>query len=69
MDLRPACQSGTLRIPSFLRHNKDRMVDREFSGKDSIRKFKTRLMEMKQYPYVVKYLDGINWIDDIEETT
>ena len=44
------------------------MVGSRIFCKDSIRKFKTRLMEMlKQYPYVVEYLDGINSIDDIEE--
>ena len=68
MDFATGLPVGTLRIPSFLRHNNDRMVGSRIFCKDSIRKFKTRLMEMlKQYPYVVEYLDGINSIDDIEE--
>lgn len=68
MDFATGLPVGTLRIPSFLRHNNDRMVGSRIFCKDSIRKFKTRLMEMlRKYPYVVEYLDGINSIDDIEE--
>ena len=43
-------------------------LDREFSARILYASSRQDSWEMlKQYPYVVEYLDGINSIDDIEE--
>ena len=60
--------TGTLRIPSFLRHNGDRMVGSRIFLKDSIGRFKAGLKkELEDHPYVFEHIGGIGSIDDIDE--
>lgn len=59
---------GTLRIHSFLRHNNDRLVGSRIFCKEAVEKFSKRLMKLiKDHPYVVEYLDGIDSLEEIEE--
>ena len=59
---------GTLRIPSFLLHNGDRMVGSRTFLKDSVRRFKTELYrELETHPYVIEHIGGIDNVEDIEE--
>lgn len=70
MDYATGLPIGTLRIPSFLRHNNDRMVGSRIFCKEAIDKFASRLVGLlHKYPYVVDYLDGISSVDDIDEIT
>lgn len=58
---------GTLRIPSFLRHNGDTLVGpRVFLNKE-IGRFKNDLMKiLEENPYVFEYIGGIESADEIE---
>ncbi len=59
---------GTLRIPSFLRHNNDRMVGSRIFQKILTEKFKSELMRLlREHPYVFEYIDGISSVDEIEK--
>lgn len=59
---------GTLRIPSYLRHNGTRRVgSREFCRKLT-ESFKQQLMnELGKHPYVFEHIGGIGSIDEIDE--
>ena len=60
--------TGTLRIPSFLRHNGDRMVGSRVFLKESAERFVEGLWnELKAHPYVFEHTAGVSGIEDIEE--
>ena len=68
IDYETGLPTGTLRIPSFLRHNGDRMVGSRIFLKDTIERFTGQLSELlKNNPYVFEHIGGINGYDDIEE--
>ncbi len=57
---------GTLRIPSFLKHNDEEEVGSRVILRDSIQTFKKHLLAlMKDHPYVFENLD-IDGVEDIE---
>ena len=60
--------TGTLRIPSFLRHNGDTMVGSRTYLKEAadrfIQEFETVLRE---HPYVFEHIGGVDSIDEIDE--
>ena len=59
---------GTLRIPSYLRHNGDTMVGSRIYLKEAVEKFATSLRrELEDHPYVFEHIGGINSADEIEE--
>ncbi|MCQ2551603.1 MAG: glutamine synthetase [Clostridia bacterium] len=59
---------GTLRIPSFLKHNDIEEVGSRVILKDSIEYFKKELLRLlKENPYVFKYINGIERADEIED--
>lgn len=67
IDLKTGLPVGTLRIPSFLRHNDATEVGSRVILRNSINAFKKELMKLlQQHPYVFKYL-AVNAADDIEE--
>ena len=60
--------TGTLRIPSFLRHNGDRMVCSRTFLKESVKRFRTDFVRLlKDNPYVFEHIGGIGSSDDIDE--
>ncbi|MBQ6388477.1 MAG: glutamine synthetase [Mogibacterium sp.] len=60
--------TGTLRIPSFLRHNGERMVGSRTFLKDSINRFKAGFAGiLQENPYVFEHIGGVNSYEDIEE--
>lgn len=60
--------TGTLRIPSFLRHNGDTMVGSRTFLKDSIERFSGEFSRiLRENPYVFEHIGGISGPDDIEE--
>lgn len=59
---------GTLRIPSFLRHNNECMVGSRIFTKVQTEHFTEGLMKaLKDNPYVFKYIAGVDSVDEIEE--
>ena len=59
---------GTLRIPSFLLHNGDRMVGSRVFLKESTERFKAGLIkELEAHPYVFEHIGGIDSFEDIDE--
>lgn len=59
---------GTLRIPSYLRHNGDTMVGSRIYLKEAVEKFSASLRsELEDHPYVFEHIGGINSADEIEE--
>jgi glutamine synthetase len=59
---------GTLRIPSYLRHNGDTMVGSRIYLKNSIDRFMAELRkELEAHPYVFEHIAGVNSIDEIDE--
>ena len=67
IDYETSLPVGTLRIPSFLRHNNEKFVgSREFNNKCT-QSFKEGVMEtLKAHPEVFKYIDGVDSPDEIE---
>ncbi len=60
--------TGTLRIPSFLRHNGDTMVGSRTFLKDSIRRFISEFEAvLRENQYVFDHIGGVGSIDDIDE--
>ena len=67
-DYETGLPTGTLRIPSFLRHNGDRMVGSRIFLKDSVERFKAALSELlRDNPYVFDHIAGIKGYKDIKE--
>ena len=59
---------GTLRIPSFLRHNADVMVCPRMFLKKSVENFKQDLIgALSDNPEVFSYIGGVDSVDQIEE--
>lgn len=59
---------GTLRIPSFLKHNDENYVGSRAFLKRSIKRFGEKLENIvRANPYVVEYVGGIDSPDDIEK--
>ena len=59
---------GTLRIPSYLRHNGDTMVGSRIYLKEAVAKFTACLKkELEDHPYVFEHIGGINSADEIDE--
>ena len=68
IDYKTGLPVGTLRIPSFLRHNNERMVGSRMYAKALTEKFKDELMKLiQENPYVVEHVAGLDSADDIEE--
>ena len=60
--------TGTLRIPSFLRHNGDTMVGSRTFLKDSVERFKAGFEKvLRDNPYVFEHIGGAESIDEIDE--
>ncbi len=68
IDYETQLPTGTLRIPSFLRHNGDKMVGSRTFLKESTDRFKAGLMQaLLDHPYVFEHIGGIDSADEIEE--
>ena len=68
IDYETGLPTGTLRIPSFLRHNGDRMVGSRIFLKNSAEKFISEFKkELTDHPYVFEHLGGISSADEIDE--
>ena len=60
--------TGTLRIPSYLRHNGDTMVGSRIYLKESVDRFLDGLRRaLEDNPYVFEHIGGVDSIDDIDE--
>ncbi|MDY6037534.1 MAG: glutamine synthetase [Eubacterium sp.] len=59
---------GTLRIPSYLVHNENFECGSRVMLRDSLKYFKSELKKaLTEHPYVFKYIDGADSIEDIDE--
>lgn len=59
---------GTLRIPSFLKHNDVKEVGARVILRDAIKYFKDRIFALlREHPYVFEHLNGVDSVDDIEK--
>ena len=68
IDYQTGLPTGTLRIPSFLRHNGDRMVGSRIFLKDSVDRFKAAVMQLlRDNPYVFEHIGGVGSVDEIRE--
>lgn len=68
IDYSTGLPTGTLRIPSFLRHNGDKMVGSRFFLKQATTRFKDDFLKvLKDNPYVIEYVYGISSADEIDE--
>ncbi|MBQ2846418.1 MAG: glutamine synthetase, partial [Firmicutes bacterium] len=68
IDYETGLPTGTLRIPSFLRHNGDTMVGSRTFLKNSIDRFKAGFEDaLKENPYVFEHIGGIDSVDEIDE--
>ena len=67
-DYETGLPTGTLRIPSYLRHNGDTMVGPRIYLKESVDRFLCGLRkELEDNPYVFEHIGGIDGADDIAE--
>ena len=68
IDYETGLPTGTLRIPSFLLHNGDRMVGSRIFLKESVERFKEGFREaLAADPGVFEYIGGVDSADDIDE--
>ena len=68
IDYKTGLPVGALRIPSFLRHNNERMVGSRIYARRLTKKFRRGLMELIQNnPYVTDYIGGLDSPEDIED--
>lgn len=68
IDYKTGLPVGTLRIPSFLRHNNERMVGSRIYERRLTKQFRRGLQELiQQHPYVVNHIGGLESADDIED--
>ena len=68
MDYETRLPTGTLRIPSFLRHNGDKMVGSRAFLKASVERFTEQFQEaLAEHPYVFEYIGGIDSADEIDK--
>lgn len=67
-DYETGLPTGTLRIPSYLRHNGDTMVGSRIYLKESVNRFVAELRsELEAHPYVFEHIGGVDSIDEIDE--
>lgn len=67
-DYETGLPTGTLRIPSFLRHNGDTMVGSRIYLKKSVDRFTEELRaELEKHPDVFAHIGGVDKSEDIEE--
>ena len=67
-DYETGLPTGTLRIPSYLRHNGDTMVGSRIYLKKTVEKFLSGLRKvLEDNPYVFEHIGGVDSIDDIDE--
>ena len=67
-DYETGLPTGTLRIPSYLRHNGDTLVGSRTFLKDCTERFTAELWKvLAENPYVFDHIGGIDSIEDIEE--
>lgn len=67
-DYETGLPTGTLRIPSYLRHNGDTMVGARTYLKKAVDTFVAGLRsEFEQHPYVFEHIGGVNSVEDIDE--
>lgn len=68
IDYATGLPTGTLRIPSFLRHNGDTMVGSRIYLRKTVKRFCKYLMqELKEHPYVFEYIGGVDSAEEIDE--
>ena len=68
IDYETGLPTGTLRIPSYLRHNGDTLVGPRIYLKESIDMFAEELRkELEAHPYVFEHTGGVDSIEDIDE--
>ena len=68
IDRKTGLPVGTLRIPSFLIHNDKTEVGARAILRNSIDHFKEELLRLlRENPYVFRYIDGVESVDEIEE--
>lgn len=68
IDYATGLPTGTLRIPSFLRHNNESFVGSRIFCRRGVKRFKRMLLELlREHPYVFEYIEGADSVDDIEE--
>ena len=68
IDYESGLPTGTLRIPSFLRHNGDKMVGSRVFLKDAVERFTKRLHELlRNNPYVFEHIGGVPSYEKIDE--
>ena len=68
IDYETGLPTGTLRIPSFLRHNGDRMVGSRVFLKDAVDRFTEGTKDLlKSHPYVFEHIGGISGFDEIDD--
>lgn len=67
-DYETGLPTGTLRIPSFLRHNGSDMVGSRTYLKNMVEKFTGELKaELEAHPYVFDHIGGVDSVDEIDE--
>lgn len=67
-DYETGLPTGTLRIPSFLRHNGSDMVGSRTYLKNMVEKFTAELKaELESHPYVFDHIGGVDSVDEIDE--
>ena len=67
-DYETGLPTGTLRIPSYLRHNGDTMVGSRIYLKETTEKFLCGLRKaLEDNPYVFEHIGGVDSIDEIDE--
>ena len=68
MDYETGLPTGTLRIPSYLRHNGSTMVGSRIYLKKSVDRFLSGLRKaLEDNPYVFEHIGGVESADDIDE--
>ncbi|MBR0374535.1 MAG: glutamine synthetase [Mogibacterium sp.] len=68
IDYKTGLPTGTLRIPSYLRHNGDRMVGSRIFNRRTTKSFRRELLALlHEYPYVFEHIGGVNSADEIED--
>ena len=67
-DYETGLPTGTLRIPSYLRHNGDTLVGSRIYLKESVDRFVAGLRKaLEDNPYVFEHIGGVDSVDDIDE--
>ena len=68
IDYETGLPTGTLRIPSYLRHNGDTLVGPRIYLKESVDMFAEEFRkELEAHPYVFGHTGGVDSVDDIDE--